>query len=471
MVRSYSWKVLLTILVLLASNQLNVDGADQIDTELHHDLGGDNKSVQTSDANVERNVSKMVIVEESGTTDVSQIGVLQNEANIVNELQNQLLIESNNQIGPNDETDLKEQVDATGSQNDALQNDSNTDNEAQQQILIKPIEQIIEQPDGQIKTSERSDSNDSLYQDMGSSAGSVKDLIGDIGQGDLNDSQNDDANIQQKSRVPIDNGGQISNGGLTNGSSSQDTIMNELVDIIEKALLEKNDDKEDSSKSLSPDGNDEKRQKVQENVDDSIHSTQDSDNNQKVSEEVNEIKSQNRKTDVQEKQGDSNDGQDEYKEEIGNKNANQQKNVIVAQDDNVGLHNMTCVLLMLGVIAFVLAVTRLHKPILNWGSLLLAGAVGIGSTIYMNKRRWGGKVSSDYICFVVLFLLLIFVLFMCGFHRDTPNSVDWDKRFKFVDASSPDKILHESASIASCPSHVVYALVTTVMLNALFGWI
>eukprot|EP01083_Nonionella_stella_P167028 560301_1 len=450
MVRSYSWKVLLTILVLLASNQLNVDGADQIDTELHHDLGGDNKSVQTSDANVERNVSKIVIVEEAGTADVSQIGVLQNEANIVNELQNQLLIESNNQIGPNDETDLKEQVDATGSQNDALQNDSNTDNEAQQQILINPIEQIIEQPDGQIKTSERSDSNDSLYKDMGS-INIVKDLIGGIGQGHLNDSQND--------------------GGLTNGSSSQDTIMNELVDIIEKALWEKNDDKEDSSKSLSPDGNDEKRQKVQENVDDSIHSTQDSDNNQKVSEEVNEIKSQNRKTDVQEKQGDSNDGQDEYKEEIGNKNANKQKKLIVAQDDNVGLHNMTWVLLMLGVIAFVLAVTRLHKPILNWGSLLLAGAVGIGSTIYMNKRRWGVKVSSDYICFVVLFLLLIFVLFMCGFHRDTPNSVDWDKRFKFVDVSSPDKILHESASIASCPSHVVYALVTTVMLNALFGWI
>eukprot|EP01083_Nonionella_stella_P167027 560290_1 len=425
MVRSYSWKVLLTILVLLASNQLNVDGADQIDTELHHDLGGDNKSVQTSDANVERNVSKIVIVEEAGTADVSQIGVLQNEANIVNELQNQLLIESNNQIGPNDETDLKEQVDATGSQNDALQNDSNTDNEAQQQILINPIEQST--------INEKSNSNDSLYKDMGS-INIVKDLIGGIGQGHLNDSQND--------------------GGLTNGSSSQDTIMNELVD-----------------KSLSPDGNDEKRQKVQENVDDSIHSTQDSDNNQKVSEEVNEIKSQNRKTDVQEKQGDSNDGQDEYKEEIGNKNANKQKKLIVAQDDNVGLHNMTWVLLMLGVIAFVLAVTRLHKPILNWGSLLLAGAVGIGSTIYMNKRRWGVKVSSDYICFVVLFLLLIFVLFMCGFHRDTPNSVDWDKRFKFVDVSSPDKILHESASIASCPSHVVYALVTTVMLNALFGWI
>eukprot|EP01083_Nonionella_stella_P192453 711378_1 len=419
MMCSSSWKALFAILVLLTYNQLNVDCADQSNTELHHDLGGDNKSVQTSDANVERNVSKMVIVEESGTTDVSQIGVLQNEANIVNELQNQLLIESNNQIGPNDETDLKEQVDATGSQNDALQNDSNTDNEAQQQILINPIEQIIEQPDGQIKTSERSDSNDSLYQDMGSSAGSVKDLIGDIGQGDLNDSQND--------------------GGLTNGSSSQDTIMNELVD-----------------KSLSPDGNDEKRQKVQENVDDYARSNEDSDNNQKVSEEIN---------------GDINDGQDEYKEEIGNKNANQQKKVIVAQDDNVGLHNMTWVLLMLGVIAFAIAAARCHKPILNWGSLLLAGAVGIGSTIYMNKRRWGGKVSSDYICFVVLFLLLIFVLFMCGFHRDTPNSVDWDKRFKFVDASSPDKILHESASIASCPSHVVYALVTTVMLNALFGWI
>eukprot|EP01083_Nonionella_stella_P102340 291059_1 len=426
MVRSYSWKVLLTILVLLASNQLNVDGADQIDTELHHDLGGDNKSVQTSDANVERNVSKMVIVEESGTTDVSQIGGLQNEENDANETDL-------------NETDLKEQAGATGSDshNNVSQTDSNVVTQAQQQI--EPNNQIIENHDDDIQISERSDSND--------------------------------ANIQQKSRVPIDNGGQISNGGLTNGSSSQDTIMNELVDIIEKALLEKNDDKEDSSKSLSPDGNDEKRQKVQENVDDSIHSTQDSDNNQKVSEEVNEIKSQNRKTDVQEKQGDSNDGQDEYKEEIGNKNANQQKNVIVAQDDNVGLHNMTCVLLMLGVIAFVLAVTRLHKPILNWGSLLLAGAVGIGSTIYMNKRRWGGKVSSDYICFVVLFLLLIFVLFMCGFHRDTPNSVDWDKRFKFVDASSPDKILHESASIASCPSHVVYALVTTVMLNALFGWI
>eukprot|EP01083_Nonionella_stella_P303231 1048853_1 len=412
MVRSYSWKVLLTILVLLVSNQLNVDGADQIDTELHHDLGGDNKSVQTSDANVERNVSKIVIVEEAGTTDVSPIGGLQNEANIVNELQNQLLIESNNQIGPNDETDLKEQVDATGSQNDALQNDSNTDNEAQQQILINPIEQIIEQPDGQIKTSERSDSNESLHKDKGST---VQDLISGIGQGDLTDSQNDDEkNIMDEAELRSNNGGQ------TNGSSSQDSIMIELVD-----------------KSLSPDGNDEKRQKVQENVDDYIHSTQDSDNNQKVSEEVNEIKSQNRKTDVQEKQGDSNDGQEEYKEEIGNKNANQQKNVIVTQDDNVGLHNMTCVLLMLGVIAFVLAVTRLHKPILNWGSLLLAGAVGIGSTIYMNKRRWGGKVSSDYICFVVLFLLLIFVLFMCGFHRYTPNSVDWDKRFKFVDVSSP----------------------------------
>eukprot|EP01083_Nonionella_stella_P192456 711386_1 len=405
MMCSSSWKALFAILVLLTYNQLNVDCADQSNTELHHDLGGDNKSVQTSDANVERNVSKMVIVEESGTTDVSQIGGLQNEENDANETDL-------------NETDLKEQAGATGSDshNNVSQTDSNVVTQAQQQI--EPNNQIIENHDDDIQISERSDSNDSLYKDMGS-INIVKDLIGGIGQGHLNDSQND--------------------GGLTNGSSSQDTIMNELVD-----------------KSLSPDGNDEKRQKVQENVDDYARSNEDSDNNQKVSEEIN---------------GDINDGQDEYKEEIGNKNANQQKKVIVAQDDNVGLHNMTCVLLMLGVIAFVLAVTRLHKPILNWGSLLLAGAVGIGSTIYMNKRRWGGKVSSDYICFVVLFLLLIFVLFMCGFHRDTPNSVDWDKRFKFVDASSPDKILHESASIASCPSHVVYALVTTVMLNALFGWI
>eukprot|EP01083_Nonionella_stella_P102346 291073_1 len=433
MMCSSSWKALFAILVLLTYNQLNVDCADQSNTELHHDLGGDNKSVQTSDANVERNVSKMVIVEESGTTDVSQIGGLQNEENDANETDL-------------NETDLKEQAGATGSDshNNVSQTDSNVVNQAQQQV--EPNNQILEKSHDDIQISERSDSNESLYKDMGST---VQDLISVIGQGDQNDSQNDDEkNIMNEAELLSNNGGQ------TNGSSSQDSIMIELVD-----------------KSLSPDGNDEKRQKVQENVDDSIHSTQDSDNNQKVSEEVNEIKSQNRKTDVQEKQGDSNDGQDEYKEEIGNKNANQQKNVIVAQDDNVGLHNMTCVLLMLGVIAFVLAVTRLHKPILNWGSLLLAGAVGIGSTIYMNKRRWGGKVSSDYICFVVLFLLLIFVLFMCGFHRDTPNSVDWDKRFKFVDASSPDKILHESASIASCPSHVVYALVTTVMLNALFGWI
>eukprot|EP01083_Nonionella_stella_P102342 291064_1 len=427
MVRSYSWKVLLTILVLLASNQLNVDGADQSNT------GSQNEEDVVKE--VQKHNNQTDVKEQADATDSP------NDLNVSNQVEKNIesndlavrltgLIQSSKYDGSN------------GSQNDVCQSVSNVVNEVQQQI--------IEKSDDEIQISERSDSNDSLYKDMGS-INIDKDLIGGIGQGHLNDSQND--------------------GGLTNGSSSQDTIMNELVDIIEKALLEKNDDKEDSSKSLSPDGNDEKRQKVQENVDDSIHSTQDSDNNQKVSEEVNEIKSQNRKTDVQEKQGDSNDGQDEYKEEIGNKNANQQKNVIVAQDDNVGLHNMTCVLLMLGVIAFVLAVTRLHKPILNWGSLLLAGAVGIGSTIYMNKRRWGGKVSSDYICFVVLFLLLIFVLFMCGFHRDTPNSVDWDKRFKFVDASSPDKILHESASIASCPSHVVYALVTTVMLNALFGWI
>eukprot|EP01083_Nonionella_stella_P303233 1048856_1 len=189
MVRSYSWKVLLTILVLLVSNQLNVDGADQIDTELHHDLGGDNKSVQTSDANVERNVSKIVIVEEAGTTDVSQIGGLQNEENDANETDlnetdlkehaDATRSDSHNNDSPNgsnvvnqpqqpiesdglavqlpDLIQISTYDDSNGSQNDVSQTDSNVVNQAQQQV--EPNNQILEKSHDDIQISERSDSN------------------------------------------------------------------------------------------------------------------------------------------------------------------------------------------------------------------------------------------------------------------------------------------------------------------------